>query len=200
MARGLLSMAAAVSVASLASGYVQAPVTADMRSAASQIISTLLPPQGVTQQSSNVWSRLAYITDTFGPRFSGSQNLEVRTHPGVFGCFANLRSFRTVASCCSHGNFVLCMRFTWMQDALEWVKAQALADGLTVTEMPTLVPKWVRGEEWAYLMSPRKKKLHMVGLGMSTSSGGVNITAPVFVVRDNVELQAGTNCSKVSGC
>ena len=56
--------------------YVQAPVTADMINAASLIISTLLPtgitPGSVTNQNSVAWQRLAYVTDTFGPRFSGS--------------------------------------------------------------------------------------------------------------------------------
>ena len=52
------------------------PVTADMRGAASAIIQRLLPASGVTQLSSTAWQRLAYLTDTFGPRFSGSAGLE----------------------------------------------------------------------------------------------------------------------------
>jgi carboxypeptidase Q len=60
-----------------------------------------------------------------------------------------------------------------------------------------MVPKWVRGEEWGYMITPRMKKLHLVGLGMSNSSGGVNITAPIFVVSGNPDLQA--NCSKAAG-
>jgi carboxypeptidase Q len=83
------------------------------------------------------------------------------------------------------------------QRALDWVRDTAIADGLTVTEEPTLVPKWVRGAEWATLLSPRVKALHMVGLGMSVNTSGVNITAPVFVVSGNDELQA--NCSKAAG-
>lgn len=60
-----------------------------------------------------------------------------------------------------------------------------------------MVPKWVRGEEWGYLISPRLKKLHMIGLGMSNSTHGKNITAQVFVVSGNPDLQA--NCSKAFG-
>lgn len=109
-----------------------------MKNAASDIIDSLLPSQGVNDESSLAWQRLAYITDTFGPRFSGSQSLE---------------------------------------DVLSYIINTATEeDGLTVTEMPTLVPKWVRGEEYAYLLHPRRKKLHMVGLGMST---GGNVSGKV---------------------
>lgn len=96
--------------------------------------------------------------DTFGPRFSGSENLE---------------------------------------NALDYIRELALSDGLRVTEQDTMVPKWVRGEEWGYLIAPRLKKLHLIGLGMSNSTHGKNITAPVFVVSGYPDLQA--NCSKAQG-
>jgi carboxypeptidase Q len=51
------------------------PVTPDMRTGAAALIATLLPPAGVNQ-SSSIWRRLSYITDTFGPRLSGSRALE----------------------------------------------------------------------------------------------------------------------------
>ena len=60
-----------------------------------------------------------------------------------------------------------------------------------------MVPKWVRGEEWGYLISPRVKKLHLIGLGMSNNTKGKNITAQVFVVSGNPDLQA--NCSTAKG-
>jgi hypothetical protein len=62
--------------ASLCAAYTIAPVTDDMIQVADSVISDLLPPTGVSQTSSTGWQRLAYICDTFGPRFSGSQNLE----------------------------------------------------------------------------------------------------------------------------
>jgi carboxypeptidase Q len=83
-----------------------------------------------------------------------------------------------------------------LEDALDWIKVTAESDGLRVTEEPTLVPHWVRGEEWAYLLSPRKKKLHMVGLGMSIGTRGENITAEAFVVSGYDDMIA--NCSKVA--
>lgn len=56
--------------------YEIAPITQDMRNAAADIINFQLPTDIITQQSSVAWQRLAYICDTFGPRFSGSQALE----------------------------------------------------------------------------------------------------------------------------
>ena len=58
--------------------------------------------------------------------------------------------------------------------ALDWVRATARADGLVVTEQPTLVPRWVRGNESAWLTAPRLKKLHFVGLGMSVGTSGAD--------------------------
>ncbi len=60
----------------IVSSYTIAPITKDMQDAAAGIIKFQLPPGGVTQESSISWQRLAYICDTFGPRFSGSQALE----------------------------------------------------------------------------------------------------------------------------
>jgi carboxypeptidase Q len=140
------------------------PVTPDMRTGASQIIATLLPSTGVTPQSSFIWQRLSYITDTFGPRLSGSAALE---------------------------------------SALDWVKATATADGLTVTEIEAWVPTWVRGNESAWMISPRRKKLHFAGLGMSNGTDGQDVTAQVFVVFGAspaaalASLQA--NCSFAAG-
>ena len=140
-------------------GYEIAPITADMKTAANAIVNFLLPPlEPVTQETSVGWSRLAYICDTFGPRFSGSETLEI---------------------------------------VLSHIKELATKDGLRVTEQATMVPKWVRGEEWATMISPRTKKLHMVGLGMSNSTQGKNITANVIVFSGYDDMK--NNCSKVPG-
>lgn len=99
------------------------------------------------------WNRLAYVADTFGPRFSGSDALN---------------------------------------DTISWVAAQASQiDGLSITLEPVVVPRWVRGEEWATLDSPRAKKLHFCGLGYSNSTPyGAPLTAEVLVVSNYTELQA----------
>jgi hypothetical protein len=160
---------ALAALTSLGHAYDLAPVTDDTRANANAIIGSLLPSSGVTPDNSVAWSRLAYICDSFGPRFSGSAALEA---------------------------------------ALDWVRDTARnVDGLTVTEQPTLIPKWVRGSESASWTTtsgpPRTKKLHMVGLGMSIGTGGAPITGPGFVVygRTPADAQAtlAANCSYLQG-
>lgn len=97
------------------------------------------------------FDRLAYLCDTFGPRFSGTPGLEA---------------------------------------ALDWLAATARADGLLVTEEPVMVPRWVRGNEYAQLRAPRNKTLHFLGLGGSINTGGAEIVAPVLVVDSLADLAA----------
>ena len=135
-----------------------------MRTGAAALIATLLPPAGVNQ-SSSIWRRLSYITDTFGPRLSGSRALE---------------------------------------DTLDYIAATAAAeDGLEVSQIPAWIPHWVRGNESAWLVSPRRKKLHFAGLGMSNGTGGLDVTAQVLVVFGATPAAAYdalmANCSQAAG-
>src|SRR5687768_433452 len=76
------------------------------------------------QADSFAYARLAELTDRFGPRFSGTPNLE---------------------------------------QAIDWIVAQMRADGLeNVHTEPVMVPRWVRGQESAELVAPRRAKLHML--------------------------------------
>jgi carboxypeptidase Q len=121
--------------------YTLQPVSPQMQADASAIISL-----GFSNLTS-AFSRLAYLTDTFGPRFSGSDALNT---------------------------------------SLYWLYNLAVSDGHpNVYFEPTMVPRWVRGYEYATMLTPRIKSLHFVGLGMS--SGG-NITAQVISVRSYDEL------------
>jgi carboxypeptidase Q len=96
------------------------------------------------------WNRVAELTDTFGPRFSGTPQLE---------------------------------------RAIDWMLDQLRRDGLAnVRAEPVMVPHWVRGEESATLVEPRRKKLGMLGLGMSVGTPPGGITAPVLVVASFEEL------------
>ncbi len=72
--------------------------------------------------------------------------------------------------------------------AIAWALSELKTDGFdSVRAEQVMVPRWVRGKESATLLSPIRKPLAMLGLGMSV---GGNVTADVLVVRDFDELKA----------
>jgi carboxypeptidase Q len=76
-----------------------------------------------------------------------------------------------------------------LEQAIDWVVAQMRADGLeNVHTEPVMVPRWVRGQESAELVAPRRARLHMLGLGgsMGTPPGGIE--AEVLVVNSFDDL------------
>jgi len=76
-----------------------------------------------------------------------------------------------------------------LERAIDWILAEMRKDGLeNVRGEPVMVPKWVRGEESAALVSPRPLQLHMIGLGRSVGTPRSGITAPVMVVSSFDEL------------
>ncbi len=98
------------------------------------------------------YERLTELTDRFGHRFSGSENLE---------------------------------------RAIDWILARMREDGLeNVRGEPVLVPKWVRGDESLELVSPRRARLPMLGLGGSVGTPPEGIRAEVLVVGSFEELEA----------
>lgn len=114
------------------------------RDTAERIIRTALA-------DSAAWRRIAEMTDTFGPRLSGS--------PGL-------------------------------AQATEWMLGAMRRDGLEgVRGEPVMVPVWVRGEEAAELVEPRRARLAMLGLGGSVGTPRGGITAEVLVVGSFEELQ-----------
>jgi len=73
------------------------------------------------------------------------------------------------------------------------------AEGLDGTRLqPVKVPRWVRGREWARVVSPSPRELPMLGLGMSVGTPKEGITAPVVVVRTFEELD-GLGRAEVEG-
>ncbi len=78
-----------------------------------------------------------------------------------------------------------------LEDAIDWILDEMNADGLdNVRGQPVLVPKWVRGQESATLVSPREESLTMLGLGGSIGTPTSGITAEVLVVRSFEDLAA----------
>jgi carboxypeptidase Q len=77
-----------------------------------------------------------------------------------------------------------------LEDALDWILAEMKRDGLeNVRGEPVMVPHWVRGEESAELVSPRRQSLPMLGLGGSVGTPPEGITAEVLVVGSFEELE-----------
>lgn len=78
-----------------------------------------------------------------------------------------------------------------LERAIDWILAEMRADGFqNVRGERVMVPRWVRGNESATLLSPRPYKLHMIGLGRSVGTTRAGITAPVIVVTSYDELRA----------
>jgi carboxypeptidase Q len=67
--------------------------------------------------------------------------------------------------------------------AVDWAVEQMELDGLeNVRRQRVMVPHWVRGEERAEMVAPRRTELAMLGLGRSIATPPGGITAPVAVV------------------
>lgn len=126
------------------SGWSQSTLTDTHHENARQIIKKAI-------DSDLAWERLTYMADTFGPRFSGSENLE---------------------------------------QSIDWIVETMKGDGFdSVWTQPVMVPHWVRNEESATLLSPRKKDLPMLGLGGSIGTPEGGISAEVVVVKSFEELE-----------
>jgi carboxypeptidase Q len=77
-----------------------------------------------------------------------------------------------------------------LEATIDWILDGMKADSLeNVHGQPVMVPHWVRGEESAELVKPRRTRLAMLGLGGSIGTPAKGITAPVLVVRSLDELQ-----------
>lgn len=77
-----------------------------------------------------------------------------------------------------------------LEQALDWILAQMKADGLeNVHEEPVMIPHWVRGEESAALVEPRRVKLPMLGLGGSIATPAGGVQAEVLVVNSYEDLE-----------
>ena len=76
-----------------------------------------------------------------------------------------------------------------LESAIDWVLAEMRRDGLdNVRGEPVMVPRWVRGQESAEMVAPRRQSLPMLGLGGSIATPPGGITAEVLVVGSFDEL------------
>lgn len=102
------------------------------------------------EDHSTSWQRLTHMTDTFGPRLSGSKALE---------------------------------------QAIDWSLGVMIEDGLSkVRREPVMVPRWVRGREWAKVVAPVERELVLLGIGGTVGTGGEPLRGEVEVVGDLAEL------------
>lgn len=78
-----------------------------------------------------------------------------------------------------------------LERAIDWILAEMRRDGLeNVRGEKVMVPHWVRGQESATLVSPRRYALHMLGLGRSVGTPKAGLTAQVLVVSSYADLAA----------
>lgn len=78
-----------------------------------------------------------------------------------------------------------------LENAIDWIVEEMQDDRFdTVRTQQVMVPRWVRGEESATLISPHKKDLPMLGLGGSVGTPKEGIEAEVLVVGSFEDLRS----------
>lgn len=76
-----------------------------------------------------------------------------------------------------------------LESAVDWILERMRRDGLeNVRGEPVVVPRWERGVESVEMLSPRRERLPMLGLGGSVGTPPGGITSPVVVVTNFAEL------------
>jgi len=77
-----------------------------------------------------------------------------------------------------------------LERSIDWLHQQMKEGDLdSAWTQQVMVPHWVRGEESATLLSPRRKYLPMLGLGGSIATPPEGITGEVLVVKSFEDLQ-----------
>ncbi len=77
-----------------------------------------------------------------------------------------------------------------LESALDWILQEMQLDGLeNVRAEPAMVPRWVRGDEFLQLLSPRLKTMDFIGLGGSIPTPPDGIRAEVLVVDSFGDLE-----------
>jgi carboxypeptidase Q len=77
-----------------------------------------------------------------------------------------------------------------LEHAIDWIETRMKDDGLeNVHTEPVMVPHWVRGNEKAELVEPRRANLPMLGLGGSVATPKDGVQAEVLVVSSFDDLK-----------
>jgi carboxypeptidase Q len=85
-----------------------------------------------------------------------------------------------------------------LEDAIQWAVSEMKKDGLeNVHTEPVKVPHWVRGQESAEIVSPRRQRIVMLGLGNSVGTPAAGVEGDLLVLRSFEELDAAG--SRVKG-
>jgi Zn-dependent M28 family amino/carboxypeptidase len=78
-----------------------------------------------------------------------------------------------------------------LERAVEWAILKMADDGQeNVRAQPAMVPRWVRGEESAEMLTPQRRPLAMLGLGGSVGTPPEGVTGDVISVGSFEELNA----------
>lgn len=78
-----------------------------------------------------------------------------------------------------------------LERSIDWIVEKMKEDGFDrVFTQDVMVPRWVRGEESATLVSPRERDLPMLGLGGSIATPEEGIEAEVLVVTSFEDLKS----------
>ena len=84
-----------------------------------------------------------------------------------------------------------------LENSIDWIVKEMKNDGFdNVRTQEVMVPHWVRGQESATLISPRKKELPMLGLGGSVGTPKEGIEAEVLVVNSFKDLKNKSDQAK----
>lgn len=74
-----------------------------------------------------------------------------------------------------------------LENAIDYIRDEMTVDGLSSYTEPVPIPVWTRGYESAKLLSPKRMKIPLLGLGSSVGTNG-SLTADAIVVADFEEF------------
>jgi len=87
-----------------------------------------------------------------------------------------------------------------LEDAIQWAVKQMKIDGLeNVHTEPVKVPHWVRGQESAEIVAPRRHAMVMLGLGNSVGTPAEGLEGEILVVHNYEQLEAAADRGLVKG-